>query len=742
MFIECGNLHARIVRATDDERTWLREYLSFEDTQAKFAKKRYGSGDGRVRMFDIFTGTFPTGLLPLVRKAGPMEGFQIDLLDSRKKPCEPDWTVDLKWLRDYQLAAVRNAVAFGRGIISAPTGCITGDAIIDVYRAGKSFRLPLRDLVMRFNGGRITWQKSGRRNRVQGSGMYWDQSIPTMVRSCDPDGYIRLHQLCAATYSGMRRTYDVQLANGKSLRATADHKFLTPDGWVELQQLHIGSKIITATNKRLSGSTAKKPSWYKIVNGLQKHPFAGRRGVDPGKGGWSVPTHRLIAEAVLNGWEYTAYVKALRQGRLPDSITYLDPKKYHVHHVDLNPQNNAVENLAVMLSTEHRHLHGIDNNWKNVTAKTTVDTVSAISGYDEEDTYDLTLTNEPHNFVANGIVVHNSGKTELAIALHQVLSCRWLFLVHRTTLVEQAAERFTLRTGQTADIIGEGRWENTGATFTCASFQSIYSALKRKDPRVLVLLQQIQGLLVDEVHVLPSDTYWRVSMTTQQAYYRFGLSGTPLARGDRRSLLAIASTGPIIYRIQPDVLIAAGVLAKPRIQLVPVAQLSTCKTWQGVYGECIVRSRTRNQTIVDCAKRAEKPCLVFVKEIQHGRLLTERLLKANLRAEFVFGADSTPERQAATRRLVRGDLDVLVSSVIFQEGVDIPQLRSVVIANGGRSVIAALQRIGRGMRVTADKNTFQVWDVADHGCKLLERHTKARVRAYTSQGYETVEAML
>jgi len=78
MLIECGNLHARIVRATDDERSWLREYLSFEDTRAKFAKKRYGSGDGRVRMFDIFTGTFPTGLLPLVRKAGPMEGFQID----------------------------------------------------------------------------------------------------------------------------------------------------------------------------------------------------------------------------------------------------------------------------------------------------------------------------------------------------------------------------------------------------------------------------------------------------------------------------------------------------------------------------------------------------------------------------------------------------------------------------------------------------------------------------------------
>jgi superfamily II DNA or RNA helicase len=457
MLIECGNLHARIVRATDDERTWLREYLSFEDTTAKFAKKRYGSGDGRVRMFDIFTGTFPTGLLPLVRKAGPMEGFQIDLLDSRKKPCEPDSTADLTWLRDYQLAAVARAVHAGRGIISAPTG---------------------------------------------------------------------------------------------------------------------------------------------------------------------------------------------------------------------------------------------------------------------------------------------SGKTELAIALRQVFPCRWLFLVHRTTLVEQAAERFTLRTGQIADIIGEGRWDNTGASFTVATFQSIHAALKRNDPRALALLGQAGGIIVDECHVLPSESFWRVAMRAQQAYYRIGLSGTPLARGDRRSLLAIAALGPIIYRIQPDVLIAAGVLAKPRIQLVPVAQLSDCKTWQGVYGECIVRSRTRNQTIVDCARKAEKPCLVFVKEIQHGRLLTERLLKADLRAEFVFGADSTPERQAATRRLVRGDLDVLVSSVIFQEGVDIPQLRSVVIANGGKSVIAALQRIGRGMRVTADKSTFQVFDVADHGSRLLERHTRARVRAYTSQGYETVEAML
>jgi superfamily II DNA or RNA helicase len=238
-------------------------------------------------------------------------------------------------------------------------------------------------------------------------------------------------------------------------------------------------------------------------------------------------------------------------------------------------------------------------------------------------------------------------------------------------------------------------------------------------------------------------------MRLRNAYYRVGMSGTPLARGDRRSLLTIAATGPVIYRIKSEVLIQAGVLSRPKIRLTPVAQTSERPTWQGVYGECIVRSAKRNAAIAAQARRAQKPCLVFVKEIAHGRELEKRLRAAGLTTEFVWGTDSVDERKSAVRRLVHGDTDALVASVIFNEGIDIPELRSVVIASGGKSVIAALQRIGRGMRVQKDaqgkviKDTFEVFDVADKGCKWLERHTRARLRAYASEGYETiVEAAL
>jgi len=335
-----------------------------------------------------------------------------------------------------------------------------------------------------------------------------------------------------------------------------------------------------------------------------------------------------------------------------------------------------------------------------------------------------------------------AGKTEIAVGLTRRVPCRWLFLVHRAGLMDQAAERYEKRTGLPAGRIGEGMW--TEERFTAATFQTVSRALEGGDPRALALLERSGGLMVDEAHVLPAESFWAVAMKCR-AHWRIGLSGTPLARGDRRSLLTVAALGPVIYRIRPDVLIKAGILSRPKIRLRKIAHHDIKgNLWPAVYRECIVGSAARNRAVVEDVRRARKPCLVFVKEIDHGRLLEKLILRAGLRAEFVWGTDSTEERKAAIRRLARGDADVLVASVVFNEGVDIPELRSVVVASGGKSVIAALQRIGRGMRVQKDaagnvvKDEFQVFDYFDEGDRWLRRHSKARVKAYTSEGHETV----
>jgi superfamily II DNA or RNA helicase len=253
------------------------------------------------------------------------------------------------------------------------------------------------------------------------------------------------------------------------------------------------------------------------------------------------------------------------------------------------------------------------------------------------------------------------------------------------------------------------------------------------------LLEGTEGIIVDESHVLPAGSFYRVAMATPRAYYRVGLSGTPLARTDKRSALAIGALGPVIYRISAEQLVAEGVLARPKVRMVTVTQSNLGGvTWQGVYGNGVVKSTKRNAVLASVVQRAEKPCLLFVKELRHGRELEKRLSAMGLHVDFTHGQHSTDWRRNMVKSLVAGRLDVVICTVVFQEGVDIPELRSVVIGSGGESVIAALQRVGRGTRKTADKDEFEVWDIADRGNKWLEKHARARQHAYAAESFETI----
>ncbi len=230
-------------------------------------------------------------------------------------------------------------------------------------------------------------------------------------------------------------------------------------------------------------------------------------------------------------------------------------------------------------------------------------------------------------------------------------------------------------------------------------------------------------------------------MATPNAYWKIGLSGTPLSRTDSKNLLVVAATGPVIYKIEAEKLIDAGWMSRPKIVMVEVFQDSDLPTYQGVYGALITRSSARNKVIGDLAERADKPCLVFVKEISHGARVAKEISCRGIRCEFLSGTNASEQRLAANKRLVRGDIDVLVASAIYNQGVDIPDLRSLVVAGAGKSSIVTLQRLGRGLRVADGKDTVQVFDIYDVGthvagkAPVLEKHAKTRASDY-SNDYE------
>lgn len=291
-----------------------------------------------------------------------------------------------------------------------PNWCLSGDAVVGVNRAGNGKRMKLRDLVRGFN------QKEGRDRRFG-----WDHSIPTRIQSKSPDGFVKLHRLVAAHESGQKRTHRIELVDGRSIRASIDHLFDTPGGWKRLGELEPGQSVIADVGRITSGRAPKKT--YRVLANLPAHPHARHRPRCDHSQQWAVRYHRVVFEAFLNGLSFDRFVERIRSRRI-DGLVFLDPARVHVHHKDGDTRNNVLSNLEAIPATEHLREHGSDQHWKHVTRRVGAVQIAAIRRCGLEDTFDLTMEGEPHNFIADGFVVHNSGKTHVVEAVLVALQGR------------------------------------------------------------------------------------------------------------------------------------------------------------------------------------------------------------------------------------------------------------------------------------------------------------------------------
>ena len=314
------------------------------------------------------------------------------------------------FLTDYQ----REAVAFGwprSGVhFWHMTGCLTGDTKLTVNRGGKAFCITLKDLVHKFNGG-----ESGR----WGKGYKWDPALETRTASED-GGYLRLNTIEAAFSTGEKEVFLLRTAAGHEIKATADHRFLLPDGtYARLGELAVGAVVCA---KGLKSRRAKKPKAQYRLRGVRYHPYAQvtqhtlneatrkRQRRKPGATTtlYRVPHHRLVAEARLNDVGVEDLVRRCRRGQT-EGLVFLDPAEVAVHHKNHDPKDNRPENLEVMPHEAHLKLH------RALASRGLYDVrdaeVVSIEPAGTEETYDLTMKTPHNNYVANGLVVHNSGKT-------------------------------------------------------------------------------------------------------------------------------------------------------------------------------------------------------------------------------------------------------------------------------------------------------------------------------------------
>jgi superfamily II DNA or RNA helicase len=94
--------------------------------------------------------------------------------------------------------------------------------------------------------------------------------------------------------------------------------------------------------------------------------------------------------------------------------------------------------------------------------------------------------------------------------------------------------------------------------------------------------------------------------------------------------------------------------------------------------------------------------LGFCVSVEHARFMAERFRAAGFAAEALDASTPAPERQAALQRLQAGELQILFAVDLFNEGLDIPAIDTVLLLRPTESAVVFLQQLGRGLRLSPE----------------------------------------
>jgi len=376
----------------------------------------------------------------------------------------------------------------------------------------------------------------------------------------------------------------------------------------------------------------------------------------------------------------------------------------------------------------------------------------------------------------------NAGKTELAaiaIKIYLESGFKVLWIVHRKALMRQTAKRLMRRLSlKESDIglIGDGAFDpEKQLTISMIQTLSRLAIGKEKANSKVArkLLEECDAVIVDEVHHGKSDSYYKTLMK-MPAVYRLGLSGTALKQKELDLMRIKAAISSNVCVITNDFLIQEGYSAKPTIYLHTIENMTIDKktpsrdellyeetedergepqkelvldergrsivVTPGVYRIGVINNDGFNEQVADIAKKDSKigNVLIIVNRTEHGENILAKLDK-RFKADLIFSELGTEEVMQKLENFRTGKTEILISTPLVDEGLDLPNIKILILAAGGESPSQLLQRVGRGLRKKGGDNRLYVHDFINCCHHLLLSQSIKRFDEYVNEKFEIIQ---
>lgn len=333
---------------------------------------------------------------------------------------------------------------------------------------------------------------------------------------------------------------------------------------------------------------------------------------------------------------------------------------------------------------------------------------------------DLQLERDEYNSFRNLVVAATgTGKTMIAAFDYKEQlkygDKKLLFLAHRMEILEQSL--YTFRSVLKDQNFGElwvGEHNPEVKTHLFASVQTLNSSSNYLNYAV----DYFDYIVIDETHHAAAASYFRI-LEHFTPKILLGLTATP-ERMDGQNILEYFNN-----RIASEIRLADGInrkLLSPfhYFGVADPIDLSHLKWSRGSYEiseleNVYTKSKQRVQVILDSMEHYLKDmesfrALGFCVSITHANFMAAAFNEVGIPAMALHSNSSKDERNSAKEKLKKREINCIFTVDLFNEGVDIPDVDTILFLRPTESLTVFIQQLGRGLRLTEDKEVLTVLD--------------------------------